>query len=403
MNTLSELVRLEDPNFYWENPHPVLQRLRQEEPVFFYEPLNMWVVSKYADIRYVGRTPEIFSNHEGIVFHDFRYGGVTRGQFFHSDAENIGLLSPPRHNDIRRIAGAAFTPKILAGMRERIRAVVRDLLAPIEPGRTVNWSRQIAEPLPLLVIAILMGIPLEEYDTLKYYSDEIIKIGLDASPEEISEITARIATSDEYFEKFLALRDANATVDLLGILQQARRDGLINTATVLTLLRVIMTAGNETTRNTLNGGIIALAQNPDQTKALAAQPALVRSATEEFLRWVSPVRGFGRTIVQDVEMRGRKLQSGQRLFNFFMSGNRDPDAFEKPEEFNVARPLNTANLAFGFGQHFCIGAAVARLEINILFEELMSRFSNVQLVGAPDRDFKQLNFTAWENVQVTFR
>ena len=402
MRSLSELVRLEDPGFYWDDPYPVLERLRQEDPVFFYEPLNMWVVSKYEDIRHVGRTPEIFSNHDGIFFHDFRYGDVTKVQFFHSEAENIGLLGPPRHNEIRRIAGAAFAPKILSGMRDRIREVARGLLAPIKPGETVNWSRQIAEPLPLLVIAILMGISVEEYDTLKYYSDEIIKVGLDASPEEISEIAARIATSDEYFETFLALRDQNPTSDLMGILQQARREGLLSTPTALSLLRAILTAGNETTRNTLNGAIIALAQNPDQTRALAARPELVKLATEEFLRWVSPVRGFGRTIIQDVEFKVRNLKSGQRLLNFFMSGNRDADAFEKPEEFNVTRQRSTANVALGFGEHFCIGAAVARLEINILFEELINRFSHVQLVGSPDRDLKQLNFYAWENVQVIF-
>jgi cytochrome P450 len=163
-----------------------------------------------------------------------------------------------------------------------------------------------------------------------------------------------------------------------------------------------MTAGNETTRNTINGAIIALAENPDQMKALAAQPALVKLATEEFLRWVSPVRGFGRTVIREVELNGRKLEPGQRLLNFFMSGNRDADAFEKPEEFNVARQRNAANVAFGFGGHFCIGAAVARLEINILFEELINRFSHVQLVGSPDRDLKQLHFYAWENVQVIF-
>ena len=261
MQNLAELVRLEDPNFYWDNPYPVLQRLRQEDPVFFYEPLNMWVVSRYEDIRYVGRTPEIFSNREGIFFHDFRYGHVTKSQFFHEEAENIGFLEPPRHNEIRKISGAAFAPKILAGMRDRIREVVCNLLEPIKAGETVNWSQQIAEPLPLLVIAILMGMPLEEYDMLKYYSDEIIKVGLDASPEEISEIAARIATSDDYFETFLALRDQNPTNDLMGILQQARREGLLSTPTALSLLRAIMTAGNETTRNTLNGAIIALAQN----------------------------------------------------------------------------------------------------------------------------------------------
>jgi cytochrome P450 len=311
-------------------------------------------------------------------------------------------LGPPRHNEIRKIAGAAFAPKILSAMRDRIRDVVRGMLDPIKPGEVVNWSAQIAEPLPLLVIAILMGISVEEYDTLKFYSDEIIKVGLDASPEEISAISARIATSDDYFEKFLALRDQNPTGDLLGILQQARREGHLSTPTVLSLLRAIMTAGNETTRNTINGAIIALAENPDQTKALAAQPALVKLATEEFLRWVSPVRGFGRTIIKDVEFKGRKLEPGQRLLNFFMSGNRDADAFEEPEEFNVTRPRKTANVAFGFGEHFCIGAAVARLEINILFEELISRFSHVELVGSPDRDLKQLHFYAWENVQVIF-
>ena len=173
MRGLSELVRLEDPNFYWDNPYPVLQRLRQEDPIFFYEPLNMWVVSKYEDIRYVGRTPEIFSNRDGIFFHDFRYGDVTKAQFFHSEAENIGLMGPPRHNEIRKIAGAAFTPKVLAGMRDRIRDVARSLLDTIKPGEVVNWSGQIAEPLPLLVIAILLGISVEEYDTLKFYSDEI--------------------------------------------------------------------------------------------------------------------------------------------------------------------------------------------------------------------------------------
>ena len=402
MNNLSELVRLEDPNFYWDNPYPVLQRLRQEDPVFFYEPLNMWVVCKYEDIRYVGRTPEIFSNRNGIFFHDFRYGHVTKTQFFHGEAENIGFLDPPRHNEIRKISGAAFTPQILAGMRDRIREVVCDLLEPIKAGEVVNWSQQVAEPLPLLVIAILMGVPLEEYDMLKYYSDEIIKVGLDASPEEITEIAARIATSDDYFEKFLGMRDKNPTNDLIGILQQARRDGQLSTVTVLTLLRGIMTAGNETTRNTLNGGIIALAQNPDQMKALAAQPELAKSATEESLRWVSPVRGFGRTVLQDVELKGRQLKSGQRVLNFFMSGNRDEEAFEKPEEFNLVRKRNNVQVALGIGQHFCIGAAVARLEINILFEELGKRFSQVQLVGSPDRDLHQLNFYCWENVQVVF-
>ena len=405
MTSLAELVRLEDVNFYWDNPYPVLRRMRQEAPVFYYEPLDMWVVSRYEDVRYVGRTPEIFSNHAGLFFSDFRYaetGGITKSLFFHADAENIGLMGPPRHNEVRKIAGAAFTPRILSDMRDRIRNVVRDLLEPVRPGVPFNWSRQISEPLPLLVIAILMGLPIEEYEMLKFYSDEIIKVGLDASPEEITEIVARLAPSDDYFEQFLKLRDKETTPDLLGVLRQAHKDGQINGATVQTMLRAVLTAGNETTRNTLNGGIIGFCGNQGQMKKLSEQPELAKAATEECLRYVSPVRGFGRTLIQDVEMHGRQLRTGQRVLNFFMSGNRDEDAFEDPDTFDITKPRERVNVAFGFGQHFCIGAAVARLEIAILFEELAARFSEVQLVGTPFRDLKQLNFFGWEDVEVVF-
>ena len=402
MTDLTELVRLEDPAFYLDDPWPVLQRLRREEPVFYYEPLDMWVVSRYEDVRFVGRSPEIFGNHAGIFFHDFRYGNdITRSMFFNADAENPGFMNPPRHNDIRKIVAPAFAPRILSEMRERVRAVCRDLLSGIRPGEPVNWSRQVAEPLPLLVIAILMGLPLEEYDRLKYFSDEIIKVGLDASPEEITAIGERLAPIGDFFEGFLAQRDANPTLDLMTILQEARRDGQISTATVQTLLSAILTAGNETTRNTINGAIIALAGNPEQMALLVGQPDLAKSATEEFLRYVSPVRGFGRTLRQDVEMRGKTLRAGQRALNFFMSGNRDEEVFENPEAFDL-RPRDKANVAFGFGQHFCIGAAIARMEIAILFEELIARFSKVELVATPEVDRQQLHFNAWENIQVVF-
>jgi cytochrome P450 len=167
------------------------------------------------------------------------------------------------------------------------------------------------------------------------------------------------------------------------------------------LLSAILTAGNETTRNTINGAIILLSEYPDQMKLLATQPTLVKTATEEFLRYLSPVRGFGRTVLQDIEVRGRKLSTGQRVFNFFMSGNRDEDIFEAAELFDLARPRDKGNLGFGFGEHFCIGAALARLEINVLFEELMPRFSEVKLVGSPVRD-RQLLVNSWEDVRVVF-
>jgi cytochrome P450 len=396
MTDLKNLVRLEDPSFYLNDPYPILQRLRKEEPVFYYEPMDMWVMSKYEDIRHVGRTPEIFSSHDGIHLNDFRMGAIK--SFFPADSENIAMLAPPRHNKIRNIVSTAFSPRVISAMREPVRKMCRDLLEPIEAGATVNWSQQVAEPLPLMVVAILMGFPLEELELLKYYSDEVIKIGLDISKEEMDEIVARLKSMYVHFEKLLLERDRNPTEDLLTTLQQARKSGEISTATAHMLLAGIMVAGNETTRNTINGAIIHLSEHPDQMRLLAQQPDLVKNATEEFLRYVTPVRGFGRTVKQETTVRDRKLSPGQRVFNFFMSGNRDEDVFEDPEKFDLARKRSSQNLAFGFGQHFCIGSALARMEINILFEELIGRFSHVALDGAPFRD-KVLQYNMWADVR----
>jgi len=399
MTDLAKLVRLEDPNFYLDDPYPVLQRLRREEPVFYYEPLDMWVMSKYEDIRHVGRTPEIFSNHGGITLNDFRYGNVTKN-FFRAEAENLALVGPPRHNEMRSIVSPAFNPRIVAQIREQVRQICRDMLASIEIGQTVNWSRQVAEPLPLMVIAILLGMPLSELDRLKYYSDEFIKMGADLSEGAVGETVAGLAPMYAYFDELLAERDRNPQEDLLTTLRQAHKADLISAETVHMLLAGTLTAGNETTRNTINGAIILLSQHPDQMKLLASKPDLMRNATEEFLRYVSPVRGFGRTVVEETVVRGQRLSVGQHVLNFFMSGNRDEDVFEEPEIFDLARQRKMPNLAFGIGQHFCIGAALARMEIAVLFEELVGRFSEAALDGTPSQD--GLQFNMWEDVRTIF-
>ena len=397
---LTDILRLEDREFYLDDPYPALRRLRQEDPVFYYEPLDMWVISKYEDIRYVGRTPEIFSSHAGIFLNDFRYGDVMK-RFFGPESENLSMIGPPRHNELRNLVNGAFTPRILSEMRESIREMCRNLLAAIKPGEVFNWSHEVAEPLPLMVIAILMGVPIKEYDTLKYFSDEILKIGYDLSAEEVAETVARLEPMAPFFEKYLAGRDESPASDVLSILQRARKGREITTETVHMLLSGILSAGNETTRNTLNGAIILLSEHPDQMQRLAADPSLAKATTEECLRYVSPVRGFGRTVVQDVEVRGRKIRAGQHVLNFFMSGNRDEEIFQDPDVFDLSRQGDKTNLAFGFGQHFCLGAALARMEITILFEEVAARFSGVELVGSPVRD-NQLMFNAWEDVNVRF-
>jgi cytochrome P450 len=403
-NDLVKLVRFEDPKFFLDDPYPVLQRLRQEEPVFYYEPMDIWLISKYEDIRFVGSRPDLFSSNEGIHVSDFRLGnkaGEATKAFFRPEAENLSMIGPPRHNALRAIVNPTFSPKVIARMREQVREMCRDLLRLIEPGKTVNWSEDVSEPLPLMVIAILMGLPLDDLPLIKYFSDELIKIGFQLDDAEMAEILVRFEEMYVWFEKLLTERAANPREDLVTTLGQARNDGLISTDTVYMLLSGIMVAGNETTRNTINGAAILLSEHPEQMKLLAAEPDLVKNATEEFLRYVTPVRGFGRTATQDMELRGRKLAAGQHVFNFFMSGNRDEEAFEQSAVFDIKKKRNNPNLAFGFGQHFCIGAGLARMEINILFEELIKRFSKVQIVGTPFRD-KVLQYNMWSDVYAVF-
>ena len=319
---------------------------------------------------------------------------------FRPEAENLALIGPPRHNEMRSIVSPAFNPRIVAQIREQVRQICRDMLDSIQIGHTVNWSRQVAEPLPLMVIAILLGMPLSELDTLKYYSDEVIKMGADLSQGAVGETVAGLAPMYEYFAELLAERDRNPKEDLLTTLQQAYRADLIGAETVHMLLAGVLAAGNETTRNTINGAIILLSEHPEQMKLLASKPELAKNATEEFLRCVSPVRGFGRTVAEETVVRGQKLSVGQHVFNFFMSGNRDEDVFDDPEVFDLVRQRKMPNLAFGIGQHFCIGAALARMEIAVLFEELIGRFSEVALDGTPHRD--GLQFTMWEDVRTVF-
>jgi cytochrome P450 len=399
MSTLAELVRLEDSDFYLENTYPVLARLRAEAPTFYYEPLDMWVLSKYEDIRHVGRTPEVFSSHEGILLNDFRYGNVLKS-FFPPNAENFALENPPRHNDLRRFVHPAFSPRIVTRLEDTVRGICRELLDEIDPDTPVNWSKLIAEPLPLMVIALLLGLPLSDLDRLQYWSDEIIKMGLAAGHEEIAAAAAGLAPMGEYFEERLAERREHMTDDLIGTLEQARAGGLINNETVHMMLSGVMAAGNETTRNVINGAVIALCEHPAEMRKLVDDPAKIKNATEEFLRWVCPVRGFGRTVVQDTDVRGQAMKVGQHVFNFYMSGNRDEEIFSDPEVFDVSRDQTFPHLAFGFGQHNCIGSALARMEIRVLFEEAISRFGSVELAGAVPK--RQLLVNAWSDVTVSF-
>ena len=401
MNPLKDSVRIEDPAFYLDDPLPVFARMRAEAPVFYYEPLDMWVLSKYEDVQHVGRSPLVFTTAEGFHINDFRYGLIISA-FFPPDAEVITLLGPPRHDDVRRVVQPSFSPRVMSGLEGRIREICQDLLDKVKPGVPVDWTNAVATPLPAIAIAMLLGMPVEDQDKLLYWSDEIMKVGSARSHEELMEAAGGLGPMRLYFEEHLERIRQNPGDDVVSALLAARDAGTISHETVHMMISGLMTAGNETTRNVLSGGIAALAQRPAEYEKIGQDAQTTKNAAEELLRWVSPVRGFGRTVVEETEVRGQVMHPGQRVFNFFMAANFDEEVFPHSNNLDVSRKFDQTHLAFGFGQHACLGAALARLEIRVLLEELRKRFSTVRLAGKPEMDRKVLFGNHWISVPVIF-
>jgi cytochrome P450 len=398
---LVELVQIESPDFYLGDPFPVFTRLRREAPVWYYEPLDLWLLTKYDDITLVSRTPEIFSNSDGILLNDFRYGNVL-ASFFPPEGENFVLADPPRHTEHRRIIAPAFSLKVARGLEGQVRDVCRRLLAEIEPEQPIDWTADVASRVPLSVIALLFGCPIGDGDKLAYWTAEMLKMGAAARPEEFSEAAANLGPMGPYFEEKFQEREAAPCEDFLGTIAAARRDGKINAETAHMFVSGAMAAGIDSTRNTMSGALATLATHPDEWNKLVADPTLMESATEEFIRWQTPVRGFGRTVRSDTALRGIPIAAGQRVFMLYASGNRDEDVFSDAGAFDVTRDFRQKpHISFGFGEHKCIGTALARMEIRILFEELVARFDSVELVGEPVRD-RQLLQNAYVSVPVVF-
>lgn len=396
---LNEQVRLEDPAFYLDDPFPVYQRLRNESPVHYYEPLDLWLLTRYDDIQHVGRNPLIFSSSDGIMLNDFRYGNIT-ASFFPPNAENFALDPPPRHNELRRLVRGPFGALAVAKLDEQVRSIISSLLDDVVAGEETDWLTDVAMAIPSVVVALLLGMPLEDRPRLDHWSTQILKMGSAAGHEDIVAAAAGLGSMYEYFAEQLAQRRRDPGDDLLSALAAAEDRGDITNETVHMMIAGVMAAGNETTRNTVAGAAVALAEHPEQYARLVDDPALARPAVEELLRWVTPVRGFGRTVTEPTEIKGQQMTPGQRVFMLYPAANRDETVFAGPETFDISRDYKSAmHLSFGFGQHSCIGLNLARLEILVLLQETARRFSSVRLAQPPVRDLQLLG-NAYQSLTV---
>jgi cytochrome P450 len=381
---------LVDPERYAQRgyPHDVWTRLRADAPVAYieaagYEPF--WAVTKHADILQIASQPLRFSSAQGITL-------ARRGSGPIPPSEILVLLDPPKHASMRRVASGRFTPKAVRARAEDVERIALDVLADAAPAGAAgehDFVRAIAAPFPLAVIAWIIGVPPTDWELLFRWTNEVI--GKDdpefRRPGESAGRTIKRARGElhTYLRRLIEQRREDPQDDLMSELIAGSVNGTpLTDEQLLGYCELFVEAGNETTRNAISGGLLAFCENRAEWEKLRAQPELLPDAVEEILRWVSPISHFTRVATEDCEVRDVAIRAGDQLALFFGSANRDEEVFEDPFSFRIDRRPNP-HLAFGFGEHFCLGAHLGRSEIETIFRHLLARLDAFELAGSVER------------------
>ncbi|MDZ4828215.1 MAG: cytochrome P450 [Actinomycetota bacterium] len=373
MTTLDVL----DPSLFVRGvAHETFDWLRANDPVHRDEKNGIWVVSKHADIIHVERQPQLFCSKLGIR--------PTGG---HGANLSIVSMDDPEHARQRKLVSRGFTPGRIGQLLDHIREIARDLIDKVAAQGECDFVDDIAKPLPLIVIAELLGLPIDQRDQLATWSDNMMSAE-GASGDDDPKLVVAAEAFGGYVGLLMQLieeRRSHPKDDLISVMLSSVEAGELafdednlDGDELLMFLVLLLVAGNETTRNGLSGGMAALSEFADQRERLASDLTLVNSATEEILRYVSPVISFSRTVTADTELRGRKLEEGDVVLNVYPSANRDEDVFDDPHAFRIDRDPNV-HLAFGTGPHFCLGANLARTEIRIALEEIFTRLPDMRV------------------------
>jgi cytochrome P450 len=365
---------VEQPGFYLRDDYfELLAWLREHDPV--HRSANgMVLLSRYDDIREVSRRPEAFSSRRGALIND-----PLRLAEPNDAAGSLLHLDPPIHAEYRKLLNREFTPRAVGRMEQAIRRITAETFDGLAGGDEVDLVERIAMPIPVRVIADLLGVADGDLADFRRWSDAVIEITDNPTPEVIAAAGELFGFLDGHVrQRFDAPGD-----DLLSMLATSQVGGAPLTRAQLQMFAVtLMIAGNETTRGLIAGGALALAEHADQRAALAAEPDRIGGAVEELLRWVTPIQAFCRTASTDAAVGGQPVGAGDYVVLLYASGNRDESAFGPTAGvLDVRRPPTPAHVAFGFGEHLCLGAALARLEARVVFEELLGRFPTYEVVA----------------------
>lgn len=364
------------------DPFPLFDRLRAEDPVHWSAALNAWVLTRYDDVRAAMFEPHFTADRVRPFFR--RLPAEERGKYPDLERYITGwavFFDPPGHTRLRRLMNKAFTPRAIAGLRPRIQGIVDDLIDRVAASGAMDAIADFAYPIPASVIMVMLGVPRRDLDAVKRWSDDMaLFVGSSRlSPDKYRRAQSGMGEMADYFRAIIAARRAAPEDDLISamLLPDPSGDAFSEDELIATC-SLLLFAGHETTSNLIGNGIRALLTHPAELRRVAAEPALVETAVEEMLRWDGPSHGLARLVATDVELNGKQLKPGDRVFALINAANRDPAIFPDPDRFDVARDPNK-HLTFAAGIHFCLGAPLARLEGEIAIATLLRRLADLRL------------------------
>jgi len=377
-----EGINLLDGNWYADDPHAVWSWMRREAPVYYDEAADVWGITRYDDVLAIEKDPRTFSS---------RHAPRPHGRAL----PMMISMDDPDHRRRRSLVNRGFTPRRVADHEDLVRALTGRIIDRISERGTCDFVWDVAAPLPLMLIAVLLGFDEDAYDDLLQWSDDLMRATtLDPTPE-IADAGMRAMLGFREFQlRVIAERRANPRGDLISTLCSAEIEGeRLDDESIVNETLLLLIGGDETTRHVISGGMLALLERPEQRDALVADPELLPVAVEELLRWVSPIKNMSRTVTTDVEVRGQQLRKGDEVMLFYPSANRDEAIFDRPDLLDIRRDPNP-HLAFGFGPHYCLGASLARLELTVMFRELLRRLPDLELAGDAPLPYRPSNFVS---------
>jgi cytochrome P450 len=384
------------------DPYPYYARLRSTAPVYWADQFDGWILTRYADVTTVLRSPNASS--------DRASRGPQQARPEYQSLNEVRLYSmlnadPPRHTRLRLLVNKAFTPRTVEELAPFIRTFVDKALDAAKARGRMELMADLAFPLPATVIAEMLGVPPEDRDRFKQWSDDttaaVGNLPSNLSPEVLQKSVEGMRALQAYFRDIIAQRRTEPRDDLISGLIKAQEEGdRLSDQELLANCVLLLNAGHETTTNLIGNGTFALLRHPDQMKRLRDDPSLIPTAVEELLRYDSPVQFTNRILTADMELGGKVLQKGQMVLLLLGAANRDPEQFPDPDKLDVGRQ-NNKHVAFGLGPHFCLGAPLARLEGRLVFEALLQRAPNLKLDGPPPHYRQNFNLRGLESLSVT--